>query len=287
MRPDARRPVACVTMAKADFVLRPFEGLPGEPDWVAMREVVPAATATARTTAEHGSREVLVATVLPLAWPAQLRSDGVVAIALQQHAGSGDASRDLAALLLQALDLEPGTPVRSAPLPEPGPRLQDVLDLTVPFEVTVHDSFDFWAPPGTELPPEAVAMRDALEVVPARRLGSVEAAYWTRMSGREYLRWAQPGEEDAFMDALARLHAKRRSGLGADGVFGRFLGAFRSCGLVVPVWNLEGSVPEDVLENEALALRGRLDEALAVEAPLDANERRARAGLVARELTLR
>ena len=46
------------------FVLRPFEGLPGEPDWVAMREVVPAATATARTTPEHGSRDVVIATVL-------------------------------------------------------------------------------------------------------------------------------------------------------------------------------------------------------------------------------
>ena len=279
--------VPCVTMAMADFVLRPFEGLPGEPDWVAMRELVPAATATARTTAAYGYREVLVATVLPLAWPAQHRGDGVVAIALQQNAGSGDASRDLAALLLKALDLEPGTPVRSAPLPEPGPRLQEVLDLTVPFEVTVHDSFDFWDSPGTDLPAEAVAMRETLDVVPTRRLASVESAYWTRMSGREFLRWAQPGEEDVFMDALARLHAERRSGLGDDGALGRFLGAFRSCGLVVPVWALEGSAPEDVLEAEALALRGRLDKSLAVDGPLDAKERRARSGLVARQLTLR
>ena len=54
-------------MAKnsSDFVLRPFEGLPGEPDWVALKELVPAATATARTTKEHGAREVLVTTVLP------------------------------------------------------------------------------------------------------------------------------------------------------------------------------------------------------------------------------
>ena len=58
-------------MAKnsSDFVLRPFEGLPGEPDWVALKELVPAATATARTTKEHGSRDVLVTTVLPTAGP--------------------------------------------------------------------------------------------------------------------------------------------------------------------------------------------------------------------------
>src|SRR5674476_1274610 len=223
-------------MARAEFVLRPFEGLPGEPDWVAMREVVPAATATARTTAEHGSRDIRVVTVLPQAWPALHRSDGVVMLALQQHAGSGDASRDLADLLLRVLDLEPGTPIWSAP---------------------------------------------------TRRLTSVDAAYWTRMSGREFLRWAMPHEEEAFMDAFARLHARRESGLGEAGSLGRFLGAFRSCGLVVPVWDLELGTPLETLEAEALALRGRLDEALTVEGPLDANERRARAGLVARQLTLR
>src|SRR5665647_1239892 len=137
------RPVVSLTMARAEFVLRPFEGLPGEPDWVAMREVVPAATATARTTALH-------------------RSDGVVMLALQQHAGSGDASRDLADLLLRVLDLEPGTPIWSAPAPDPGPRLQDVLDLSVPFEGTVHDSFEYWTPEGTELPPEVEASRAEL-----------------------------------------------------------------------------------------------------------------------------
>lgn len=274
-------------MARAEFVLRPFEGLPGEPDWVALREVVPAATATARTTTEYGSRDVQVATVLPQAWPALRRSDGVVVLALQQHAGSGDASRDLADLLLRALELAPGTPIRSAPIPGPGPRLQDVLDLAVPFEVTVHDSFAFWTPEGADLPPEAIAQREELETLPTRRLASVDAAYWTRMGGREYLRWAMPHEEDAFVDALARLHARRESGLGDGGDLGRFLGAFRSCGLVVPVWDLQAGVPDEVLEAQALALQGRLDAALAVDEPLDAAQRRARAGLVARQLTLR
>ncbi len=274
-------------MAKAEFVLRPFEGLPAEPDWVAMREVVPAATATARTTAAYGAADVTIVTVLPMAWAALKRADGVVMVALQQNAGSGDASRDLAAIVLQALDLEPGGTIRSVPMAEPGPRLQDVLDLTVPFEVTVHETFGFWTPEGTELTAEAQQQRDELEVLPTRRLTSVDAAYWTRISGREYLRWAQPHDEEAFMDALARLHAARRSGLGTDGEHGRFLGAFRSCGLVVPVWDLALDVPAETLEEEVLALRGRLDEALAVDGPLDANGRRARAGLVARQLTLR
>lgn len=274
--------------ASVDFVLRPFEGLPGEPDWVAMREVVPAATATARTTAEHGSLDVVVATVLPMAWPALHRGDGAIMIALQQHAGSGDASRDLADLLLRAIDLPAGTPITSAPLPEPGPRLQDVLDLTVPFEVTVHDGFDFWAAEGVELPADAQASLEQMNesVIPTRRLTSVESAYWTRMGDREYLRWAVPQDEQDFVDALARLHARRESGLDG-GEQGKFIGAFRSCGIIVPVWELADGIDPEELELQVGALKSRLDEALAVDGPLSADERRARAGLVARQLTLR
>ena len=57
------------------LVPRPFEGLPAEADWVAMREIVPAATGTVRTTRAHGDREVTVATVLPTAWPAMHRAE--------------------------------------------------------------------------------------------------------------------------------------------------------------------------------------------------------------------
>jgi hypothetical protein len=275
--------------ATVEFVLRPFEGLPGEPDYVAMREVVPAATGTARTTAEHGSRDVVITTVLPMAWPALHRDDGTIMLALQQHAGSGDSSRDLADLLLRALELPAGTPITSAPLPEPGPRLQDVLDLDVPFEVTVHDGFDYWAASGVELPPEAQASLDQLNqtIVPTQRLTAVEAAYWARMGDREYLRWAVPHDEQVFIDALARLHARRESGLGDGGDLGKFIGAFRSCGLLVPVWDLRPGTEPDAVEEPLGALAGRLEEALAVDGPLDANERRARAGLVARQLTLR
>ncbi len=270
-------------------MLRPFEGLPGEPDWVAMREVVPAASATARTAKAHGAKDVMVVTLLPGAWPAIHRADGVILLALQQNAGSGDASRDLADLLLRALALEPGTAIRSATLPEDadGPRLQDVLDLSVPFTVTVHDAFDFWGLEGSDLEADAAATADALDMVPTRRLTSVEHAYWTKMSGREYVRWAQPHDEETFMDALARLHARRESGLGDGGAQGRFLGAFRSCGLVVPVWELEAGLDDERIEELMAALDERLEGALAVDEPLDATARRARAGLVARQLTLR
>lgn len=271
-----------------EFVLRPFEGLPGEPDWVCLREVVPAATATARTTAEYGARDVTITTVLPAAWPALHRGDGVVMLALQQHAGSGDASRDLADLLLRAIDLPAGTPITSTGLPEAGPRLQDVLDLDAPFEVTVHDSFDYWASAGVELPPSYQEQLEQLNetIVPSARLTSVEAAYWARMGDREFLRWAVPHDEELFLDALARLHVRRESGLDG-GETGKFIGAFRSCGLIVPVWDLAWGTEAEELEKPVAELAARLDEALAVTEPLTATERRARAGLVARQLTLR
>ena len=53
------------------FERRPFEGLAGETDWVAMREILPAATATVSLRPEHvpdgAPTEVTVATVLPMA----------------------------------------------------------------------------------------------------------------------------------------------------------------------------------------------------------------------------
>jgi hypothetical protein len=268
-----------------EFVLRPFEGLPGEPDWVAMREVVPAATATVRTTAAHGSRDVLVTTVLPEGWPALHRADGVVMVALQTTTGSGDASRDVAAALLAAVELEPGTPVTSMGLPEPGPRLQDVLDLSVPFEVTVHDSYDYWLTPDTERTADVQASLDQAResIIPTRKLASVPSAYWCQMGDKEFLRWAMPHDEQAMIDALARLHAARRSAIGDA----RFIGYFRAVGVVVPVWEPVPGTGADALEEPAQEFAARFDDALADTSPLDANARRARAGLVSRQVTLR
>lgn len=273
-----------VKNSASDFVLRPFEGLPGETDWVAMREIVPSATATARTTAEHGARDVTVVTLLPGGWTALHRTDGSILLAVQGIVGSGDVSRDLAAALLEAISLEPGTAVEPGALPGDGPRLQDVLDLSVPFEITVHDGFDYWVDPSTEVTPEVKeSLEDAASgTVPTERLESVGSAYWCRMS-REFLRWARPEPEEQLIDALARLHAKRESGLAG----GRFVGAFRASGLLVPVWELPKGTEAAELEGPVKELDERLTAALAVDAPLDANERRARAGIVSRQVTLR
>ncbi len=268
------------------LVGRPFEGLPGEGDWVAMREIVPAATVAVRTTPEHGGREVTVTTVLPMAWPAMHRADGTVFVGLQTQGGSGDPSRDAAAALLAALAADPGTPVGPGELPGPGPRLQDVLDLTAPFEVEVHPGFDYWLAGDDERTPE---VRDSMEranaaVVPTARLSGVESAYWCEVGARRHLRWVLPHPEDRLLDGIARLHAADRSSLGEGS---RYVGAFRADGLLVPVWDLAPGTEAGDLEEPAVAFAARLGEAMAVTAPLTGDERRARAGVVSRQLTLR
>ena len=47
-RPRTDRTVRTSRPAPAPFVSRPIEGLPHATEWVAMREIVPAATATVR-----------------------------------------------------------------------------------------------------------------------------------------------------------------------------------------------------------------------------------------------
>src|SRR5690625_7393020 len=165
-------------------VSRPFDGLPSEVDWVAMREIVPAASAWARTTEEYGSQDVQIVTLLPMLWPAMKREDGVVVVALQFVTNSGDPSRDAAAALLAALELEAGNPVHMPGLPGPGPRLQDVLDLSHPFEVTIHEDFSYSMAEGADADPQvAQALADSAEnIVPTVKLDSVEEI--GRASGR-------------------------------------------------------------------------------------------------------
>ena len=111
--------------APATFVQRPFEGLPFEADLVALREFVPAATAP--LTLLEGDRSVLLCSLLPGASPALVREDGTVWLGLQVQHAYGDPSRDLAAVLVKALDAEPGSMVGLADSPGEGVRLQDLV----------------------------------------------------------------------------------------------------------------------------------------------------------------
>ena len=268
------------------YVNRPFEGLPGETDWIALREIVSAATATVRLSGEHADRDVLVATLLPMAMPGLVRDSGQIMLGMQTPTSTGDPSADLGYALSTALAAEPGTAIAPGPRPDDGPRLQDLLDTGAALDVQVQESFDFWLEPESEPSPDVRASMERANaaVLPTARLTSVEAAYWCRLGDRDQVRWVMPYDEEPLLDGLARLHVGGADGLG-EGT--RLLGTFRAHGRLVPVWDLvEGTTGEQV-EEPAATLSERLAESVADNTPLTADQRRARSGLANRQVTLR
>jgi hypothetical protein len=263
------------------FVARPFEGLPGECDIVAMRELVPAATAP--LTVPTSTKPVTLCSLLPMAAPAMVRDSGQIWLGLQVQHGYGDPSRDLGAVLSAALDAEPGIIGLTAP-PGPGPRLQDLVTRDA-LEVTVHEGFDFWIADVDERDDLAAALEQAnAAATPTERLTQVEAAYWTNVGTKEHLRWVMPEPENDLLDALARLHAA------GDDVLvpgSRLVGMFRAHGLLAPVWDLEVGTGAEALEDPASTFKAKLDEALAATSALTSEERAARSGLANRQVTIR
>ena len=267
--------------AGAVYVARPFEGLAGECDLVALRELVPAATAPLHV--KDSDRVVRLCSLLPMAAPAMSRESGEIWLGLQVQHSYGDPSRDLGAVLELALAAEPGL-VGLTSDPGPGPRLQDLVTNTS-LDVTVHEGFDYWV--------SDLLVKDGLEdalaqaneaATPTSRLTSVEAAYWTDVGTKEHLRWVMPEPEDALLDALARLHVT-----GADVIVpgARLVGMFRAHGLLVPVWDLALGTGAEVLEEPAATFKAALDAALADQSPLTTAERSARSGLANRQVTIR
>jgi len=271
------------------FVPRPFAGLADEPEWIALRELVPAASAPLRLAPayaeQYGDRPVLLATVLPMAWPAMTKLDGRVFIGLQRHVQSGDVSRDVAVALLRGLETEPGGTVSVPALPGEGPRLQDVL-ADGPLDVRVHNGFEFWLDDEAGDDPNVAASleRANASIYPTVRLAAGRAAYWCRVSEKAHVRWVLAEDEDVALDALARLAAAGGLPLG---VGTRFAGMFRAHGLLVPVWDLPHDPPAEDWEDPAADFAKRYRDAVAVGEPLTAAERRARQGLVGRQITLR
>lgn len=291
---SGRRYKAChgreAAHAVTELVRRPFEGLPGECDWVALRELVPASTVelTLKGGLPEGVPSVTLATVLPMAWPGLRRDTGAVLLGLQNDTASGDMSRSLADTLTRALSANPGSPVEGTRPAADGPRMQDLLDLDAPFTPVVHTGFEFWLGSAQDAADATGEVAASLEranaaAIPTVRLTGVDAAYWCETPEKNHLRWVMPHPEEKLLDALARLHAAGESSLG-EGT--RLVGSFRAHGLVVPVWDLPVGVSADEVEKPAAAFGERLERALASEEPLTADERRARSGFTNRQITL-
>ncbi|OLR95593.1 DUF5926 family protein [Actinokineospora bangkokensis] len=265
-------------------VARPFEGLAGECELVAMREFVPSGTAALPGT------DITLATVLPMAAAALVRADGVKYVGLQVQTRSSDISRDLARAVLWAREAGPGDVLAVVgPETDPGEapeRLQDLVDVDGAFEPVVHSDFAWWMPEGSE-PSGEVALsleRANQAIMPTEKIGP--AAYWVDAGEKAHLRWVRPEPEEQLLAALARLHAAGELGLGEGS---RYAGSFRAHGLLVPVWDLDREPHAREWAAGAEALGERLATALAsLEAePLTGAERRSRDGLLNRQITIR
>jgi hypothetical protein len=276
----------------APYVARSFAGLPGECDWVALREFVPAGIAplTLKDGAFDGaaaSTKVSMVSVLPGIAPALRRESGdEVWVAVQVTHQSADPSRDFYEALRLALGASAGDSVAMPELPGPGPRLQDVVDADSDFVVQVLDGFDFWFDGVDDEDGAAASTVETLNssIDPTSRLSSVEAAYWTAVSTKEHLRWVMPHDEEALLTALARLHAAAADRLTPDS---RLVGSFRAHGLLVPVWDLPAGTGAEAIEEPAAAFTERLGDAMADASALTSEERAARHGLASRQLTIR
>jgi hypothetical protein len=261
--------------------------MPSECDVVALRELVPAATAPL-TLRDHPDKIVKLCSMLPMAAPAMVRDRGEIWLGLQVQHNFGDPARDLGAVLQLAIDAdEPGVLGLTAP-PGAGPRLQDLVteaQLKEGLTVTVHDGFDFWISDVEDKDDLAAALEQANAAAsPTSRLTQVEAAYWTDVGTKEHLRWVMPEPEDRLLDALARLHSTGRDVI-VEGA--RLVGMFRAHGLLAPVWDLPVGTGPEALEDPASTFKEELDAALADSSALTVEERAARSGLANRQVTIR
>jgi hypothetical protein len=284
---SGKRYKACHGAGDDVIVTRPFAGLAAECELVAMREFLPSATAP--LVLRDGS--ATLATVLPGASAALVRPGGEILLGMQVQTRSGDLSADVARALAWARDAEPGSALPVVP-PNAGDgvRLQDVLDVDAPLDLTIHTDFSWWLPPEDAAAPSAEAaatLERANEVImPTEAVAAdgVRAAYWVDTGSKAHLRWVRPEPEEALLVALARLQAGGGLGLGGDS---RYAGSFRAHGLLVPVWDLDRELHAKEWAEPAAAFATRLDEALAVDAPLTDAERRARDALAGKQITLR
>lgn len=264
------------------FVERPFEGLSVEAELVAMREILPLATISATTAQEYGSCELILTTILPSMSAALRRSDGVLLVATQTVMSSGDPSRDIASRIIAGLELKNGEVYQVSEQPEPGPRLQEVIQSFGPLQL--HEIPEFWmTPEEASTPDNRQALEDSREqLVPTKSVEGIEGAYWCRMN-REFVRWVRPEPRDAVLDGLARLRAS------GDFSFddSRFVGAFRALGLIIPVWELARGAEAEELSAPMKEFETKLATAISSTEPLSPEEKRARAGIVSRQVTLR
>lgn len=270
--------------------VRPFDGLAAECDLVAMRTFIASATATVPFASGFTAvQPVDFATVLPGAVFADVRG-GTDAVhgyaALQTDPDPDDLRASLAGALAWAAASNAGDDYDGAPADSD---LAAIVDPSASIDVTVHDDFGWWFAGEGDIDPQITAMLERANdtILPTARLtaaSGVGAPWWVDAGDKAHLRWVRPEDEDALMNALARVHDAGALTLG-DG--SRFAGSFRTHGLLVPVFDLDVEAHHAEWNDGLDAFDKALTEALAETSDLTAAQRASKAGIIARQVTIR
>ena len=225
-----------------------------------------------------------------MASPALVRANGEILLGVQLQTSSDDVSRDLGTALAAALEAPVGRPGRPGPdrrRARPARACRSCSTRRRPSRspcTTTSGS-------GSRAPtPDAEA-----DGRPGARQRGDPADGPARRAGRRLLGAARATSAPTCAGCARSRRSScstRSPGCGAAeqlllGEGTRYAGAFRALGLVVPVWDLPADVPAEDWVGPAAEFQTRLEQALADTAELTADERRARAGLISRQITLR
>ena len=267
---------------------RPFGGLAAEADLVALQEFVPSAV----TTYDIKGTPVNIASVLPGAGAALVREEsqgGERFVALQVTSHSQNPGRDLAYALNWVVDAKPGETLQSTVADGSQPELTSLIDASATPEITTYDDFAWWFPEGASVPPQIQqALQQANDaVLPSEKVGAdlPGAIWWVNPGGgKAHIRWVRTEDNEAQMlSALARIAARGELNLG-EGT--KFAGAFRTHGLVVPVFDLDPSVEAGSYEEALTALNTKIEAEYANDAALSADERKQLDNIKSRQVTI-
>ncbi|MCS5480498.1 DUF5926 family protein [Corynebacterium sp. YIM 101645] len=270
---------------------RPYGGIGGEADLIALQEFVPSATAKVAVTGID--RDVHIATVLPGGAAAMIREEdngGAAFVALQTTAHSQNPGRDLAYALNWLKDAEPGQTLESGVADGSQPALGELIAADATLEITEHQDFNWWLPEGTELDAAtAQALQAANDsVVESHRVDTEipGAVWWVNPGGgKAHIRWVRPEDnEDALLNALARVAARGELNLGENT---KFAGAFRTHGIIVPVFDLDPEVAWDSYGAELSRVSAAVDAEVSNDAQLTADERKQLQNIKSRQVTIR
>ncbi|WRS30845.1 DUF5926 family protein [Actinomycetaceae bacterium MB13-C1-2] len=277
------------------FVERPFEGIAVERELVAMRELIPCAILAAKTNKDLGGTEFDFVTLLPDGAPAMVRSDGRILVGLQTRFNTGDLSHDLGGALQAAIELKQAGEdgVVAIDVRDPAPRLQELLDESFlrtvasddesPMQIT--EDFSYWFDPDEEHDADTLAAleQNREDMVPTEEVPGVPGMYWCQMNNN-FIRYVTNVPEDKLFTALARVQSDGGASVGEGS---RFVGAFRACGIAIPVFQVAPDVTAAQLAEPAAKLQKALEVALASKEPLNDDQKRVRAGLISRQVTIR